>query len=84
MELWTVVWLSVDVDIPADRPDRDAADCLVSLWIWPWRVLAPCGPWNAHHGDAREQKPQSAVEILKQRYARGEITKEEYQDENRH
>ena len=43
------------------------------------RFRPGCGRWNARDGGAEEQKPESTEEILKRRYAKGEITQAEYQ-----
>ncbi len=52
---------------------------IVSSIFGRGRFRPPCGRWNAHDGDSGELKPEVPVEILKRRYAKGDITKEEYQ-----
>lgn len=47
------------------------AALIIMAAIWMFKA--------AFRGGHREEKPTSAIEILKQRYAKGEITKEEYQ-----
>ena len=47
------------------------AALIIMAAIWMFKV--------AFRGGYREEKPTGAIEILKQRYAKGEITNEEYQ-----
>jgi putative membrane protein len=49
------------------------------VWLVVWAVRrTTSGPNNANMGGAGA-RPQSAREILDQRFARGEITREQYQ-----
>ncbi len=48
---------------------------LIVLVVWIVRRLAGRG-----HDDVRGPEKQDALEIAKQRYARGEITKEEFEE----
>jgi uncharacterized membrane protein len=41
------------------------------------------GPWWGWRGDDQGRRGQSAREILDQRFARGEITKEQYEEMKR-
>ena len=50
---------------------------IVYLVFGRGRFRPPCGGWNTRD-DGAEQKPDSPLEILKRRYAKGEITKEEF------
>jgi putative membrane protein len=50
-------------------------------------MMSGCGgprfPWqgsNQEHHEVRDSESETPLEILKKRYARGEITKEEYED----
>ncbi len=43
------------------------------------RFRPPCGRWNADEGNSWERKLDGPLEILKRRYAKGEIPQEEYQ-----
>ena len=55
---------------------------LVILGLIIWAIVAVFG----RSGEPRDQgspKTDSALEILKQRYARGEINKEEYEQKKR-
>ncbi len=51
---------------------------LVALAIWLIGLLFPSAKKQDNAGDSGT--PASAQEILKTRYARGEITQEQYQD----
>ena len=56
---------------------------MVVFWgLVIWAVVALV-QGTARHGDAESSGQESALEILKQRYARGEIDKEEYQEKKR-
>jgi putative membrane protein len=48
---------------------------LILLAIWLVSLLFPA----VKKSEPQENTPPSAVEILKERYARGELTREEYQ-----
>ena len=53
---------------------------LVFLGIWLWRRLVPAegsGTWSQSSAPATRQP--SALDVLQARYARGELTREEYQ-----
>ncbi len=52
---------------------------MVSSIFGRGRFRPPCGRWNADEGGTGEQKPDGPLEILKRRYAKGDITQEEYQ-----
>jgi putative membrane protein len=44
----------------------------------------PRSPWHAsdrgHHGEGESSDSETPLEIVKKRYARGEITKDEYEE----
>ncbi|MFC2030057.1 SHOCT domain-containing protein [Chloroflexota bacterium] len=51
---------------------------LVILGIWLWRTFSPSGGVSSWTQPSGAGQP-SAVEILRSRYAGGELTREEYQ-----
>ncbi|HHY58220.1 MAG TPA: SHOCT domain-containing protein [Chloroflexi bacterium] len=55
------------------------AVAVVVLMVWLIRLSAPTGRLNTG-GSESDPQLQSALEILQARYARGEISKEEYLD----
>jgi putative membrane protein len=62
------------------------------MWIVPLVFLVGAvlllallfrGPWLGWPGVGQGRRPETAREILDQRYARGEITKEQYEEMKR-
>jgi putative membrane protein len=51
---------------------------LVLILLWALRRSGPSSASSAH-----PQPPQAPLDILKERFARGEIDKEEYQEKRR-
>ena len=51
---------------------------LVFLGIWLWRRFSPAGESSTWVQSPATRQP-SALDILQARYARGELTREEYQ-----
>ncbi len=52
---------------------------LIVLLIMVGAVAYPFGYWSQHNHTWPAQTSQPPLEILKSRYARGEITREEYE-----
>jgi putative membrane protein len=63
-------------DVVVELGDRDDGDD-VSFWVLFIVGLIVGIRWLI--GKGKEQKQDSAIEILRQRYARGEINKEEFE-----
>jgi putative membrane protein len=50
------------------------------LVIWAIVALVRWGMWSSHGGKSRWHEEDSAIQILKERYAKGEIKKEEFEE----
>ncbi len=51
---------------------------VVILFLIRWLIVS-----TRHHGDRKSEGTDSALEILKIRYAKGEITKEEFEQKKK-
>jgi len=54
---------------------------IIVLGLLAWLVVALVNRTN--HPASSESRPESALDILKKRYAKGEISKEEFEEKKR-
>ncbi|MBI2329121.1 MAG: SHOCT domain-containing protein [Chloroflexi bacterium] len=56
---------------------------IVVIGLIVWAVVAAVRPGAFGGADSASSRPDSALEVLKKRYARGEIDKKEYEEKKK-